>query len=239
MRLAKYGTGIVCGLLLCAGALFAQEQKEETNVESEYMQSVEDQVISELANNESRDDKVVALQYLKDAADEGRITPEMMNTLDHLAGEGLTNQSRTGGRVTNNYPDIRKQACDILATVKTEESKNSLKVIALNDNEPMVLAAAIRGLGEIGINEGDEVIEAINWAQKRNAALNPTSSMAHEVLVAYEKLADTVENKQPMLEKKKKIAGNNRYNKAVRNKAKALLKKFQEESNSKSTQTGR
>ena len=60
MRLAKYGTGIVCGLLLCAGALFAQEQKEETNVESEYMQSVEDQVISELANNESRDDKVVS-----------------------------------------------------------------------------------------------------------------------------------------------------------------------------------
>ena len=102
----------------------------------------------------------------------------------------------------------------------------------------MVLAAAIRGLGEIGINEGDEVIEAINWAQKRNAALNPTSSMAHEVLVAYEKLADTVENKQPMLEQIAKIAGNNRYNKAVRNKAKALLKKFQEDS-SKSTQTGR
>lgn len=232
MRLAKYGTSVICGLLLCTSALTAQEQekKEETNVESEYMQSVEDQVISELANNDNRDDKIVALQYLKDAADEGRITPDMMNTLDHLAGEGLTNQSRTGGRVTNNYPDIRKQACDILANVKTEESKNILKTIALNDNEPMVLTAAIRALGEIGINEGDEVISAINWAQKRNMALNPTSSMALEVLNAYEKLADSVENKQPMLEQIAKIAGNNRYVKSVRKRAKELLKKFQEES---------
>ena len=233
MRLAKYGTGIVCGLLLCAGVLFAQEQKEETNVESEYMQSVEDQVISELANNESRDDKNVALQYLKEAADEGRVTPDMMNSLEHLAGEGLTSQSRTGGRVMNNYPDIRKQACDILATIKTEESKKILKEIALNDNEPMVLAAAIRGLGEIGINEGDEIVSAITWAQKRNMALNPTGSMALEVLNAYEKLAPTVENKQPMLEQIAKIASNNRYVKSVRNKAKALMKKFQEESSGK------
>jgi hypothetical protein len=235
MRLAKYGTCVICGLLLCTSVLSAQEQekKEETNVEAEYMQSVEDQVISELANNESRDDKVVALQMLEEAAAEGRVTPDMMNTLDRLAGEGITNRSTTGGRVMNNYPDIRKRACEILASVKTEESKNILKTIALNDNEPMVLSAAIKSLGTIGINEGDEVISAINWAQKRNMALNPTSSMAFEVLTAYEMLAPTVENKQPMLEEISKIAANNRYTKSVRNRAKALLKKFRDDSGKK------
>ncbi len=205
--------------------------KSEQNVEDTYLSSVEDVVITELAMSDERDNKQVALQYLEDAVNEGRTTPDMMRALDTLAGEGINTQSRTNGRLVNNYPDIRAKACDLLGQVHTEESKASLVKIALADNEPMVITAAIRALGDVGINNGDEVTETIAWAQKKNSILNPTSSLALEVLNAYEKLADTVENKSSMIQTVSAIATNYRYVTPVRTKALDLLKKLQGQGN--------
>ena len=225
MKALKY---VAAGLLAVAFTSAAAAQKSnESNVESEYLSSVEDVVISELAASEERDNKLVALQYLETAISEGRATPDMMKALDSLAGEGITAQSRTNGRLVNNYPDIRAKACDILANVKTEESKDTLVKVALADNEPMVITAAIRSLGEIGINNNDEVSETIAWAQKKNAVLNPTSSLAFEVLVAYEKIAETVENKGPMIQAIGQIATNYKYVTPIRTRALELLKKLQ------------
>ena len=233
MKALKY---VAEGLLAVAFTSAAAAQKSnESNVESEYLSSVEDVVISELAASEERDNKLVALQYLETAISEGRATPDMMKALDSLAGEGITAQSRTNGRLVNNYPDIRAKACDILANVKTEESKDTLVKVALADNEPMVITAAIRSLGEIGINNNDEVSETIAWAQKKNAVLNPTSSLAFEVLVAYEKIADTVENKGPMIQAIGQIATNYKYVTPVRTRALELLKKLQGLSSSSSS----
>ena len=228
-KIAAAGTVIA----FTAVSVFAQEQKvqkasNESSVESEYLSSVEDVVITELANSEERDNKLVALQYLENAVNENRVSPDMMKALDSLAGEGITSQARTNGRLVNNFPDIRAKACDILANVKTEESKDTLVKIALADNEPMVITAAIRSLGEIGINGNDEVTETIAWAQKKNSVLNPTSSLALEVGVAYEKLADTVENKAPMIQALGQIATDYRYVTPVRTRALELLKKLQE-----------
>lgn len=209
--------------LLMASALFAQ-QKSEASVESDYLTSVQDVVITELATSEERDNKLVALQYLEAAVDEGNITPAMIQALDGLAGEGINTQSRTNGRLVNNFPDIRAKSCEILAKVPTEESKTILKNIALQDNEPMVITAAIRSLGEIGMNDGDDVVNTIAWASKKNTVLNPTSSLAMEVLVAYEKLADKVENKSEMIRAVSEIATNYNFVTPVRTKALQLLK---------------
>ncbi len=236
MKSIKY---VAAGLMavVFSATLTAQQQSvqksNESSVESEYLSSVEDVVITELANSEERDNKLVALQYLENAVNEGRATPDMMRALDSLAGEGITSQARTNGRLVNNFPDIRAKACDILANVKTEESKDTLVKIALADNEPMVITAAIRSLGEIGINNNDEVSETIAWAQKKNAVLNPTSSLALEVLIAYEKIADSVENKGPMIQAVGQIATNYRYVTPVRTRALELLKKLQGSSGSK------
>ena len=222
MKALKY---VAAGLLAVAfTSAVAAQKSNESNVESEYLSSVEDVVISELAASEERDNKLVALQYLDTAISEGRATPDMMKALDSLAGEGITAQSRTNGRLVNNYPDIRAKACDILANVKTEESKDTLVKVALADNEPMVITAAIRSLGDIGMNDNDEVTKTIAWAQKKNAVLNPTSSLALEVLIAYEKLADSVQDKGEMIQSVGAIATDYHYVKPVRDRALALLK---------------
>ena len=207
---------------------------QEKSAEEAYLSTVEDVVITELVNSDERDNKLVALQYLENAVDEGRVSPDMMVALDHLAGEGINTQSRQNGRLVNNFPDIRAKACEILGKVPTEESKTTLKNIALSDNEPMVITAAIRSLGDIGLNNNDDVVNTIAWANKKNAVLNPTSSLALEVIIAYEKIADKVEDKGAMIQSVGQIATNYRYVKPVRDRALKLLKQLQSGGSNKS-----
>lgn len=215
---------IAAAVILAAGtgSLYAQQ---DVTVEDEYLSSVEDVIVNELASAPDRDNKFVALQYIEAAIEKGSISPDMQQALDMLAGEGTTSQSRERGRLMNNFPDVRARACALLGRIATEESKNTLVKIALSDNEPMVLTAAIRSLGEIGINDGDQAITTIEWAQKRNAVLNPTSSMAMEVLTAYEKLLPSTQNKKPIIESIAAIQANSRYIKPVRDYAAELLQK--------------
>ena len=224
MKSLKKVAGVVCASLVAFGAA---AQTRDRTVEESYLSSVEDVVITELAKSDERDNKLVALQYLENAVNEGRVTPDMVSALDSLAGEGIASQTRENGRLMNNYPDIRAKACDLLGKVATEEAKHSLVKIALNDTEPMVLTAAIRSLGDIGSNEGDEVVNTIVWANKGNRILNPTSSLALEVIIALEKLADSTEDKRELIQEVSKVATDYHYVTPVRARALELLKRLQ------------
>ncbi|MBQ8384111.1 MAG: HEAT repeat domain-containing protein [Spirochaetaceae bacterium] len=230
-------------LLLCVGLLFTsfafsqQTVQEETTVEEEYLSSVEDVIIRELADTDDRDNKLVSLQYIRGAIEGGRTSPDIIYALESLAGEGISSQARTNGRLMNNFPDVRAEACELLGQVKTEEAKTILVKTALADNEPTVVAAAVRSLGDIGINEKDEVVSTIIWVQKKYATLNPTSSLAHEILFAYEKLGDSVEDKSPMIQSISAIASNYTFVPAVRQKAYDLLRQLTGVSSSNSNRS--
>lgn len=245
MKLTKVFT-LAFGILASGSFLFAQQQsvkkesnnnytETETSVENEYLNDVDGDIILSLANSDDLDNKLVALQYLQSAIEEGNTSATVIQALDQLAGEGLTTQSRTNGRVTNNYPEIRRQACLLLAKVPTEHSKNTLVSITLADNEPMVMAAAVQSLGVIGINDNDEVVDAIAFANRRNQVLNPTSSLALEVLSAFEALADKTDNKKAMIDAITRISTDYHYVTPVRQKAYKLLKKLSNTSNNGKT----
>ena len=226
MKSLKKAACIACMTTLAWGAFAQQNTRSEESADSAYLSSIEDLVITELAASEELDNKLVALTYLESAIEDGRTSPDMMAALDQLAGEGVTSQSRTNGRVVNNFPQVRAAACDLLAKVPTEESKTTLRKIALADNEPMVITAAVRALGEIGLNDNDDAVETIAWVSQKNLYVNPTSSLALEVVIAYEKLADKVENKTAMLQSVNKIASNHLFVSTVRNRAKELSQKL-------------
>lgn len=221
--------GILC--LACTGLVFAQA-RTETTVESEYLKSIEDDIISELAAAPDEEDKLLSLQYLENALNSGRMSPEIEASLESLAGEGITKQSKTKGRTMNNYPTVRRKACELLGQVKTEQSKNTLLTIATDDLEDSVVSAAVKSLADIGINNNDEVVNTITFVERKFAARTSKktaapSSLALEVLFAYEKLADTVQDKKPMIESIINIKSNYRYNPNVRAKAAELLEKLQ------------
>ncbi len=214
---------VASAMMLVAGFAFAQSEKE-TSVESEYLNDVDGDIIMTLAESDEYDNKLVAIQYLQSALEEGNTSDAVIQALDRLAGEGLTTQSRTNGRLNNNFPEIRREACKLMAKVPTEHSKNTLISIAVADNEPMVIAAAVKSLGEIGINENDEAVDAIAFANRRNQVLNPTSSLALEVLNAFEMLADSTDNKKTMIDAVARISTDYHYVTPVRQKAYKLLK---------------
>ncbi len=230
MKLKKIATLLAAASLLSFAA-FADE--EESTVEGEYMSSMEDVVVQELSNSDDLENKLMALQFLEEAANNGKVSPDMMVSLDHLAGEGTVTQSRTKGRVSNNFPEVRREACRILGKVGTPEAAKSLNKIVKADNEPMVLSAAINSLGEIGFNDNDETTNTIAFYSDRFETLNPTSSLALEIVNAYEKLAKNTKDKKPMLSSLQRIAVDYRLAKPVRNRAKEVLNNLRSEENSK------
>ena len=223
---------IAAAMLMASSLVVAQEK--ETSVESEYLNDVDGDIIMTLAESDDYDNKLVALQYLQSALEEGNTSDAVVQALDRLAGEGITTQSRTNGRLANNFPEIRREACKLMAKIPTEHTKNTLVSIAVADNEPMVIAAAVRSLGEIGINNNDETVEAIRFANKRNRILNPTSSLALEVLNAFEMLADSTEDRKGMISEITYITTDYHYVTPVRQKAYKLLKSLSSTNEKKS-----
>ncbi len=231
---------------LMGQALFAQaaepkaeEKKTDSimTVEEAYLSSVEGVVVRELAIAEGRDSKQVALQYIESAIDGGRSSEDIQVALDSLAKEGIGSVVRENGRTMNNYPDIRMKACELLGKMGTPEAKDTLIAVMYSDNEPSVISAAVKSLGDLGYNDNDEVVEMVNWVTRKFDIILPTSSLALEVLNTYEKIAPKVKNKSGMVESIIRIAGNYNYVTPVRNRAYEVLKSVSGNGNGKSKST--
>ena len=206
---------------------FAQEKKNDESlmtVEEAYLNSIEGVIIKEMVSSEGRDTKLVALQYIQDAIEKGKVSQDIERTLDSLATVGLSTVVYENGRAMNNYPDIRIKACELLGKLGTKEAMKTLVRVMYADNEPSVVTAAVHSVGELGFNDGDEAVDMINWINRKFDIINPTSSLALEILNTYEKLLSKVENKKSMVDGIIRIASNYSYVTPVREKALSLLK---------------
>jgi HEAT repeat protein len=163
---------------------------KEMTVEESYLQeSIELMIIRETARAESREQKLIALEYIRDAIGRGNKNDEIRQTLDSLSREGRRTVSRENGRVTNNFPDVRRQAAKYLGQIGTEEAQKSLMEITQFENEPMVLQEAIKSLGDIGFNNNNETVAHIAWIVRKFDTLNPDNLMAIATIDAFEKIA--------------------------------------------------
>ena len=126
---------LVASALICASTfVFAQAQtvqkagnsNKETYVENEYLNDIDTEIIMGLAEADDLDSKLVALQYIQEAINDGNTSAGVIQALDQLAGEGVLSESRTNGRKMNNFPEVRRQACLLMSKVPTEHTKNQL-----------------------------------------------------------------------------------------------------------------
>ena len=162
----------------------------ELTVEQSYLQdTIELAIIREQSRADSREMKMVALEYISDAIERGNRSDEIRLALEHLSMEGVVNITRESGRVVNNYPDVRTRAATYLGELGTPEAKNTLLRMVRADNEPMVLTEAIKSLGNIGLNDNNETVNTIVWTATRYDNLNPDNLLALSTIVALEKLA--------------------------------------------------
>jgi len=192
-RLLFLGTVFIAASVMVMGQSSNRNRNttnQEMSVEQSYLQeSVELMIIREQSRAESRDMKLVALEYIGDAISRGNKGEEIRASLEYMGLEGVLNQTRENGRLMNNFPDIRMKAATYLGNLGTKEAKTSLIKMCLADNEPMVLTEIVKSLGRIGINDNEETAAAISWIVTRYDVLNPDNLLAISALEAYEKLA--------------------------------------------------
>jgi HEAT repeat protein len=230
-------------VLILLGTVSAWSQAAaggERTVEESYLQeSLETMIIREQAFADSKDMKLVALQYIRQAVEEGRTNPDVRKALEFLATETSSTVVRAGGvgRVLNNFPDVRREAALLLGEFPTVEAKDTLLKVTLADNEPMVIAAAIKSLGKIGMNDADDVSQSIAFVVNRFDILFPDNALAFESLVAFEAIAEAQGGlRDPSAIRAIMRIADGNYITPVRNKALSLLstlRKYAASSNGK------
>jgi len=168
----------------------SRPRNQEMSVEQSYLQeSIEIMIIRETARAHSREQKLIALDYIRDAIERGNKNDEIRETLEYLSREGRMAQARENGRLVNNYPDVRRQAAKYLGQVGTEDARRNLLEMIQFENEPMVLQEVIKSLGDIGENKNNETVNYIAFVMNRFGATNPDNVMAVATIDAFEKIA--------------------------------------------------
>jgi hypothetical protein len=195
-------------------------------------------VINEQARSEDFEMKQVALKMIAELLKNGQGGADVEAALTFLALEGTNSVAREGGvgRVINNYPTIRKDACTYLGLVGTESAKNTLLIVLHSDNEPMVLGSAMEALGKIGLNKNNEVSTAIaEVIIHYNNLRIYDSSLALSALYGFEGLMEKATLRDPKANQAILIIQSGNYVKPVQQKAAQVFQKMYTSSGSSSS----
>ncbi|MDR2210695.1 MAG: HEAT repeat domain-containing protein [Spirochaetaceae bacterium] len=180
-------------MVLCGVAFFVSGQESgEISVEESYLQeSVENMIIREQSRAESREMKMIALEYIGDAISRGNTGEEVRQALEYMGLEGTLNRGLENGRLVNSYPDVRRETAKYLGQMGTPEAKDTLLKIIYYDNEPMVLQEAVKSLADIGNDDNGRTISTIAWILQKFDNTNPDNLLALSAIEAFEKLGET------------------------------------------------
>jgi len=210
----------------------ASTSNSTLTIEELYLsQEVEVQLLRTQASANNRDSKLLALQDIQGMIDQGKVTQdskEVVTILEALAGEGVYRETRTNGVVSNDFPDVRRSAVELLGKVGGKASFDILTKVLLNDKEPMVQAQAIYALGTVPDVSKESLKYIAEVLHNNSARQEPDENLAMSGLLSLEKISGKVGgvNDPEVINEIIVIAFNNQFPKIVQNRAKKLLEIF-------------
>jgi HEAT repeat protein len=191
---------LVSVALIIPTAVFSQDGDSDDSdapatgrtIEELYLsQDLELQIMRSQARANDREMKELALRSIRDMVENGQTPEGVYVILESLAAEGVGRQVRSNGSVVNYFPEIRRQAAELLGQVGGEQAKDTLVGILRDDPEAMVLAEAAYALGQIGINENNEVSDHMVQALLReNSSPTPDNNLAFSLIISLERLSE-------------------------------------------------
>lgn len=174
------------------GPVTAQQQgQRELTIEELYLsQDLELQILRGQALSTDREMKQLALRDLRNMIQLGMSNEGVATVLEAMANEGVSRQTRVGNTVTNDFPDIRRQAVELLGQVGGARAHSALVRVLRDEREPMVLAEAAFALGTIGINPNNQTSDfLVSILQRENAASTPDNNLAFAIVLSLETLS--------------------------------------------------
>lgn len=120
------------------------------------------------------------------------VPPQIEDILIHLGSQGSLIVTKRGNSIINDFPEVRRKACELLGWVRTENSKIALMKFLKEDQEPMVKSEAAWALGEFAKYEGDddgEITRSLAWVIDREKIDNPDNNLAYAVVLSFEKIS--------------------------------------------------
>jgi hypothetical protein len=188
-------TALVLLALVAAGVGAQNTGSGEVTVEERFLRNIEYQILREQAFSDDREMKLGVLDNIQKMVEEGRVAAsdtQYVFVLEYLAMEGISRTVREGGagaRVLNAYPDVRRQACNLLGRIGGDAAADALLTVLLQDNEYMVKSEAAYGLGLIGLDKEGVVLETLVYSLDHMDPTKPDNNFAMAVVLAIEKLA--------------------------------------------------
>jgi HEAT repeat protein len=165
--------------------------QKEITIEELFLQSVEFQILREKAFSGDYDVKMSALDDLEKKVNDGSYKgndQQIEFVLEYLALEGSARTTREAGRLVNNFPEVRRRAANLLGRVGSVQAKDALVRILLIDEEPVVKAEAAYALGVIGMNDNNEVVQALAYTYNKEDSSKPDNNFGYALCLAIEKL---------------------------------------------------
>ncbi|MDR0383339.1 MAG: HEAT repeat domain-containing protein [Spirochaetaceae bacterium] len=203
MRLVKtiriiFGVILFTRLGLFDSVPFAVAQ--EMSIEELYLNdTVGIMIIREYIRSDDREEKLVALEYLRQLIDDKESPQEVQALLAYMALEGVLNKVRSDGRIANNFPDIRIKAVEYLGDMELKEASDTLLRVLEVENEPLVVSAAVRSLSKLGYNDNDYTLNMILHVFSKYDAVRPNNILALSVIDSCTVFMQTGEKKNPWI----------------------------------------
>lgn len=208
--------------------VFAQEDDDLTIDEAYLRQAQKIMVIQTMAYENDNDSKNDAIENIRKLIEDGTFdegSSEIIKVLQDLGQEGTARIYMENGRVTNYYTDVRINAAKALGEIGGQEAMGALMEIMRTDDEPAVLAEAIKSMA--GSITDDDITPQLIIADSiySQTAINKDNRLAFEFLEAVEVMSDNgVAISDVIIEEVVKIANRrNGYNSDVAAKAKEVL----------------
>lgn len=142
------------------------------------------------AKNGNRVIKATVLDNIIGEFDESKYSSndkKLVELVVYLSEEGTTRQAFENNSLINDYPEVRRKSCQVLAKLGGDDSRKALISVLLNDTNSIVKSEACIALANVKDNSAGEALRAIIYTYR--STYKPDQNFVMAIINAVKSIA--------------------------------------------------